>query len=270
MTHRPASEFADTIATDDRGLSYGDGVFRTFRCTAGRPWDSQAQLRRLHADCAALALLAPPDDALLARIHADSHALGEAVVRVTVTRGSGPRGYRAPVAPACRALVQASAAQAPASWDSGYTLRVCELRLGMQPRLAGVKHLNRLENVLARAEWDDPAIDDGILLDSAGAVVETVIGNLFWRCGETICTPAIDRAGVAGVQRQRILDHLAERRVSLQIGHFPLDALLAADEVWVCNSVIGLRAVTRLQQRALTSGPLAADLAAQLFSGPRP
>jgi len=133
-----------------------------------------------------------------------------------------------------------------------------------------VKHLNRLENVLARAEWDDPAIDDGILLDSAGAVVETVIGNLFWRCGETICTPAIDRAGVAGVQRQRILDHLTERRANLQIGHFPLDALLAADEVWVCNSVIGLRAVTRLQQRALTSGPLAADLAAQLFSGPRP
>ena len=79
MTHRPACEFADTIAADDRGLSYGDGVFRTFRCTAGRPWDSQAQLRRLHADCASLALLAPPDDALLARIHADSHALGQAI-----------------------------------------------------------------------------------------------------------------------------------------------------------------------------------------------
>jgi 4-amino-4-deoxychorismate lyase len=256
----------------DRGLLYGDGVFRTVRHGPQGLWDRDAQFELLAHDCHTLGFDAPGVDALDARIGQAVAACGapQQVVRITVTRGSGPRGYRPPV-PA-RPAIFVSAAPAPPlrAWDAGYALRLCQLRLGHQPRLAGAKHLNRLENVLARAEWDDPQIDDGVLLDHAGNVVETVSANLFWRCGDTVHAPALNLAGVAGRQRARILGSLRTRGANLVIGHFEWNSLAAADEIWVCNSVIGLRAVTAIASRSLVPGDTARELAKGLFADWRP
>lgn len=263
MTHDAAS---------DRGLLYGDGAFRTFRHGPVGPWELEAQHTLLAHDCAALGITAPPlavvRDAMAAAV-AGCDAV-EQVVRVTVTRGNGPRGYRPPAD--AKPALYVSSGQAPArrSWDSGYTLRSCELRLGYQPRLAGIKHLNRLENVLARAEWDDPAIDDGVLLGQAGEVVETVLANIFWRDGDTVFTPALNRAGVSGRQRARILEALRREGANVVIGHFSAGSLRTAAEAWVCNSVIGLRAVTAFDGRGMLPGPTAGQLAASLFADWQP
>lgn len=200
---RSDNRMATSLASDDRGLLYGDGVFRTFRYGPAGVWDREGQFALLQRDCSALGIPAP-DGATLDAAITDATALVDAaqqVVRVTVTRGSGPRGYRPPADVRASVYVSASAAPPLRAWDSGYRLRVCDLRLGSQPRLGGIKHLNRLENVLARAEWDDPAIDDGVLLGQSGEVVETVSANLFWRSVDTVFVPATNLSGVAGRQR---------------------------------------------------------------------
>lgn len=262
-TTRDPSPGGRAVASDDRGLLYGDGVFRTFRYGPKGVWDRDAQFELLANDCGRLGLPPVPSARLDAGI---AEAVGDAaapslVVRVTVTRGRGSRGYRPPSPAEPAVHIGVSEAPERRAWDSGYRLRLCELRLGHQPRLAGCKHLNRLENVLARAEWDDPAIDDGVLLDQAGWVVETVSANLFWRCGDQVFTSALDLAGVAGRQRARVLDVLEASGIEVCIGHFPLQSWASAEEAWVCNSVIGLRAVTAFGQRHLSPGPIAYALA---------
>jgi len=260
MTQPPAR----SIPADDRGLLYGDGVYRTCIALAGEVWQAERQFQRLADDCNALGI-APPDTAWLAQcIAADCLNIARALVRITVTRGGGARGYRPPLQPEPQVYLFVSTAPEPRAWNAGWRLRTCDLRLALQPRLAGIKHLNRLENVLARGEWDDPDIDDGLLLDARGCVVETVSANLFWAQSGRVFTPSLDASGIRGVQRDCVLESLQADGVPVEIGDFDPGALLAADEAWVCNSVIGVRAVTALDRHRYTPGPLTRRLAAAL------
>jgi 4-amino-4-deoxychorismate lyase len=230
----------------DRGLAFGDGVFRTLRIEAGQPVWWPDHLAKLEHDCRQIALDPPnrsdweQDIAWLGVRQAD------AVLKLMVSRGPGPRGYRLPDNPFPTRIAIASPMPDfpdPVA-ESGATLRVCNLRLGHQPRLAGVKHLNRLENVLARMEWDDPAIDEGLLLDTDGLVISGVMSNLFIRHAGVWRTPAIDRCGVAGVTRSRLLDRLGATE-----DRFGLDAVLTADAILLCNSLVRVRWVSLLGER---------------------
>jgi 4-amino-4-deoxychorismate lyase len=128
--------------------------------------------------------------------------------------------------------------------------RWCSLRLARQPRLAGIKHLNRLENVLARAEWDDPAIAEGLLCDDSGAVIGGVMSNLFWIRDGELFTPDLSECGVAGVARARLLRGAARLGISAHIVRLPPAAILAADEIMISNSIIGVRRIARLDDVA--------------------
>jgi 4-amino-4-deoxychorismate lyase len=144
---------------------------------------------------------------------------------------------------------------------------LCETRLSHQPRLAGIKHLNRLENVLAAAEWQNPDVAEGLLCDSEGNVIEGTRSNLFLvRHGELL-TPDLSRCGVAGVQRQRVLDWAATRNLPASVGRVTLQDVLDADEVFLTNSVIGLWPVREFQQRHWQEFPLAQKIAAFLAEG---
>ena len=238
---------ADTVDALDRGLAYGDGVFRTLRTRAGRPLWWRDQYAKLAADSAAL-MLACPDEA---RLHAEICQVAEAeegVVKVVLTRGPGARGYAPPPAQApTRVVLSASLpAYAQAGAPEAVTVRWCTLRLARQPRLAGVKHLNRLENVLARAEWDDPEIFEGLLCDDLGGVIGGVMSNLLIMKDGELFTPDLAECGVAGVARTRLLRAAARLGIPTRIGRLLPAAILAADEVMICNSVFGLRRVARL------------------------
>lgn len=238
---------ADTVDALDRGLAYGDGVFRTLRTRAGRPLWWRDQYAKLAADSAAL-MLACPDEA---RLHAEICQVAEAeegVVKVVLTRGPGARGYAPPPAQApTRVVLSASLpAYAQAGAPEAVTVRWCTLRLARQPRLAGVKHLNRLENVLARAEWDDPEIFEGLLCDDLGGVIGGVMSNLLVIKDDELFTPELAECGVAGVARTRLLRAAARLGIPTRIGRLLPAAILAADEVMICNSVFGLRRVARL------------------------
>lgn len=238
---------SDTVSALDRGLAYGDGVFRTVRTHAGRPLWWRDQYAKLAADAAALALACPAEAGLLAEVCQVAET-GQGVVKIMLTRGGGARGYAPPAAQASTRIVLSTPLPPHARPDAAVdvTARWCTLRLARQPQLAGIKHLNRLENVLARSEWDAPEIFEGLLCDDGGAVIGGVMSNLFWvRQGE-LFTPDLSQCGVAGVARTRLLRAAMRRGMRTHVGHFPPDAILAADEVMICNSVIGVRRVARL------------------------
>lgn len=244
-------EPAETISALDRGLMYGDGVFRTLRLASGRAVWLSAHLAKLAADAARLAIACPSAELWQRDVARVAAQYPEGALKLVLTRGVGARGYAPPESVAPTRLVVAGPLPAwPAAlWQSGIEARLCDLRLARQPRLAGIKHLNRLENVLARAEWDDPAIREGILLDASGRVVSGVSSNVFiYRAGELL-TPRLDECGVAGVARARLVELAAGRGLSVREADFDLDALLAAEEVLLTNSLIGVWRVAKLGQR---------------------
>jgi len=241
---------AGTVDAMDRGLAYGDGVFRTLRTQAGAPLWWRDHYAKLAADSAALGLACPGEAELRADVCRVAEA-GEGVVKIILTRGVGARGYASTADQPGTRIVMASPLPPHARPDAPVDIRArwCALRLARQPRLAGIKHLNRLENVLARSEWDDPAIAEGVLCDDTGAVIGGVMSNLFWVRDGELFTPDLSQCGVAGVARARLLRAAARRGIPARIGRQLPDAILAADEVMICNSVIGVRRVARLDDR---------------------
>jgi 4-amino-4-deoxychorismate lyase len=142
----------------------------------------------------------------------------------------------------------------------GVRLRLCDLRLAIQPRLAGVKHLNRLENVLAAAEWNDPEIAEGLLLDSESHVVEGTRSNLFLVSQGVLVTPKLSRCGVAGVQRGRVLAWALQHGIALQVRDVTLEEVRQADELFLTNSLIGLWPVRELEQRVWSDFPMTTQI----------
>jgi 4-amino-4-deoxychorismate lyase len=222
------------VPIDDRGLAYGDGLFETVLVRDGSPLLWSRHKARMRRGAEVLGLPAP-SDAELDRLPGMAGA-GLKVLKLILTRGSGGRGYAAPHPAKPRLLWQLSHfAPQPVRWEQGVKVRLCRLRLGVQPVLAGIKHLSRLENVLARSEWTDPDVAEGLLCDSQGDLVEATSMNLFWWRQGRWETPRLDRCGVAGTLRDALMERLLIEEVSMGA-----EVLAEADCVWLGNSVQGL------------------------------
>jgi 4-amino-4-deoxychorismate lyase len=240
---------AEAINVMDRGLHYGDGVFRTLRLEAGLPVWWGDHYRKLRADCLVLEIDPPVEQDLLGDLERLASPGGNGIAKIMVTRGVGGRGYAVRAGMASSRIVSLhAAANYPADEpEGGATARLCTLRLGYQPRLAGVKHLNRLENVLARMEWSDPAIAEGLLLDVADRVVEGVMSNLFMQRDGRLITPDLMRCGVAGVARERLMRAAARHGVEVEVRDVALEELSRADALYLTNSLIGVWRIARVQ-----------------------
>lgn len=250
----------------DRGFAYGDGVFRTLPVFAGKAHCWPRHYQRLQADCNALGIVCPAEEVLRDDVMRLLDPGENAVIKMTVTRGESARGYAVPpLAQPTRVVSKSFLPQYPESnFSEGVALHLCETRLARQPRLAGIKHLNRLENVLARMEWVDVQLADGLMLDEGGEVIEATMSNLFVRLGNTIATPDLSRCGVAGVTRDRILEIVPKLGYLPEIRHLRLPDLMDADEVVICNSLYGAWQVRRLASHTWSLGTLAARLREKL------
>lgn len=251
-----------TVPATDRGLAFGDGVFRTLRVRAGRPLNFARHLRRLAHDCAALGLPAPDEITLreeIARV-----APSEAVVKIIVTRGPAGRGYAPPAEPSPTRIVAAfpPPSHPPELAREGVRVRRCELVLSEQPRLAGVKTLNRIENVLARSEWRDPAVREGLLGDAAGRLVEATASNVFAVIDGRLATPALARCGVAGAARERVLDLARAAGIEFEVRDIAFAELAHAEEIFLTNSLIDLWPVAEFEGWRRAPGPVALRLRA--------
>lgn len=238
---------ATQVSALDRGLAYGDGLFESIRFAGASAPLWSRHMQRLAEGCMRLRIPAPDPAQLWREALEVSRGMPASVLRITVTRGAGERGYRPPAAPQSTRLVAAFAPPpvAAEAYVHGVRMRVCDIRLAEQPLLAGLKHLNRLEQVLARAEWDNPAIAEGVLLDSHGRVISATMANLFAVVDGELLTPTLDRCGVAGVARAEVLAACPQARV----GELTLAALRGAGEVFLSSSVRGIVPVRSLDDR---------------------
>jgi 4-amino-4-deoxychorismate lyase len=260
---------ADSVAATDRGLAYGDGVFRTLLARGRVPIAWVRHYRKLAGDCAALDLPCPAEEVLAQELARALDVSGPQVAKIIVTRGSGPRGYAPPGQPSPTRIVMAGPLpEYPGEFEQlGVEVHVCRTRLASQPRLAGVKHLNRLENVLARAEWRDPAVPEGLMMDDEGHVVGGTQSNLFLVEEGRLVTPPLARCGVAGVTRDRVMEAAAARGVSCREEPISPARLLGAEAALLVNSVIGVWGIRACGERRWTPGSWAGRVREWLDEG---
>ena len=195
---------AEHISVLDRGFQYGDGLFETLRVSTGKPRCWTQHMTRLAAGCQVLHIAMPEPALLLSEAMSLCAGRRDGVLKIIVTRGVGERGYAPPAqAATTRVLSLSSAAVFPQTYyRDGVSVRVCDTRLAGNPVLAGIKHLNRLEQVLARAEWRNE-VAEGLMLDNNNNVIEGTMSNLFCvqesESGPVLKTPLLTQRGVKGI-----------------------------------------------------------------------
>lgn len=232
-----------------RGLHFGDGVFRTLLIWRGQPVDWDLHMQKLSQDCTALQLKMP--DIRLLRAEADqlTHQSDRAVLKIILCRRYEGRGYASETEEVDRLLLLQLAPLFPlAHWTEGIQLFVCGISLSPQPALAGIKHLNRLEQVLASRHWPKD-MDEGILCDKEGCPVSGTRTNLFWIKNGTLHTPLLHSCGVSGVMRKKIMLLSYSNKIMVTEVTAPMDHLHQADEVFVTNSLLGIWPVRQLENR---------------------
>ncbi|MBJ7312892.1 aminodeoxychorismate lyase [Rugamonas sp. CCM 8940] len=248
----------------DRGLQYGDGLFETILCLDGAAQRFELHWERLRAGCARLAIALPEIRAELHAAIADA-ALPRAVAKLIVTRGSSARGYACPAAVAPNWILTIAAAPSPdpARYRDGIALMTCHTRLPHDRLLAGMKHLNRLHQVLARAELGEQ-VQDGVMLDQQGSVIEGVLSNLFLVQRGRVLTPDLSQCGVCGILRGEVMAACRTLGLALEVRAVAPHELLDADEVFVTNVLGGVVPVRSIDGRDIPRGPVARQLREQL------
>ena len=257
----------DVIDAGDRGLQYGDGLFETVAVEQGRPQRWPRHMARLQAGCERLGIVPPDESILRDEVHTLCAEREEpAVLKVIITRGCGGRGYRAPANSTPRRILSLHPwpDYPPAWYREGVRVRVCRTRLGLHPALAGLKHLNRLEQVLARSEWDRPDIAEGLMLDAGGRVVEGTMTNLFVVMDGRLVTPALTNCGIAGIMRREVMEVAEAMGLSCSEEELGLDDVEEADELFLTNCLIGVWPVRELDGRSFRVGPTCRAIAARV------
>jgi 4-amino-4-deoxychorismate lyase len=247
----------------DRGLQYGDGLFETMRVRDGRIVLLSHHLDRVLLGCRRLRIPAPTRRLLQREILRAAADRPEAVVKLIVTRGVGARGYRAPQPCHPSRLVICDDPPLPRPGDPGKAVRVrlCRTRLSENIAIAGLKTLNRLDSVLARNEWRDPRISEGLMLDREDHIVCGTMSNVFVGRNGRFITPLLDRGGVAGVMRRWVLETARRYRMNVREGRVSVAQLLRADEIFLTNAVIGIWTVGAVVDRNVLNRPALSTLA---------
>lgn len=252
-----------SVSVFDRGLNYGDGLFETIALIRGKPELWRYHWARFSSSAEALGFSLPDESFWLSEIKAlAAQADAKAVVKLILTRGDGERGYAFSADQKSRAIVRLSPWPNinEAQYREGIRLGWCATAVAQQPALAGMKHLNRMEQVLARREWTDE-FDEGVMLDLHGHVIEGTMSNLFMKIQGQWFTPMLDSCGVAGVVRRWVLDYWSGTQNEIVVTDLNRDHLLyGAKAAFITNSVIGVIPVNRVSERALNIPDEVADL----------
>jgi 4-amino-4-deoxychorismate lyase len=251
------------ISVLDRGLHFGDGVFETIACVHGRPRFLSLHLERLAHGCRVLGFSPPAAQQLREEVGRLADGQERSIVKLIVTRGSATvRGYAVSGRErAARVAIRYPwPVEDPVLQRQGVRVRMAAMRLGENPALAGLKHCNRLEQILARNEPAAAAAAEALMLSASGKLVSGTMTNVFLVDGPPraprLRTPAIDVCGVAGVMRRVVLRESARAGITAtECALWPAD-LAAATEVFLTNARVGIWPVARLEERTLASGPV--------------
>lgn len=255
------------VDPSDRGLAYGDGLFETMAAANGHIRWLDHHLDRLADGCARLAIPAPDPSHIREEIRVRCPRNGRAVVKLIVTRGPGARGYAPPpdAKPTRILSISAWPSYPPENYSAGVRVKVCGLRLAEAPHLAGIKHLCRLEQVLAELELGPG--EHGLVLDTSARVIGGTRSNVFAVRDGRLLTPALDRCGIRGVMRRVVLETSAAVGLPAEERDLTLDDLRSAAELFMTNSLFGIWPIAELDARRVEPGPVARELMKRLGIG---
>jgi 4-amino-4-deoxychorismate lyase len=246
----------DEISFLDRGLQYGDGLFETIAVGDSLLlcWDEH--LNRLEQGCKRLNIPFPDRQILKEETTSLTKNINRGVIKVIVTRGQGGRGYAQPTKPESNRVISLYPWPEHPNENSnnGIKVRICDYRYAHNSTLAGIKHLNRLEQVLARSEWNDDSYAEGIVLDQEGNIIEGTMSNLFYLSDNILYTPDLSSSGVEGIIRNKIIELAPDLKIDVVVNKISLESLMNADEVFMCNSIIGIWPVKSINEKIFPVG----------------
>ena len=246
----------DEISIYDRGLQYGDGLFETIAVQDGEFLCWQDHIERLIKGCERLNIPRPDQTLLKSEASSLINSTKRCITKIIITRGRGGRGYALPES--CNSTRIISVYPWPDYPDensiTGINTRICSYRYSRNPALAGIKHLNRLEQILARSEWSDTSVSEGFVMDQDENIIEGTMSNLFYVTNNTLCTPDLTHSGVAGVIRKKIIKLASELDIETSIKNTSLELLNNANEIFICNSLIGIWPVKTIAEKGFTVG----------------
>lgn len=244
----------DQLSAYDRAVQYGDGLFETIAVRNGVLLHWQRHMRRLLEACTRLAIPVPDLDALKQQAQSLIQEETSAVIKIIITRGAGGRGYR------ITGQMQPTTIVSMSEWPNypaqnsteGIRLCSCDMKLSQQPRLAGIKHLNRLEQILARQEWSDGSIAEGVMSDHEGHVIEGTMSNLFFIRQGIVYTPELSQCGVAGIMRELILEACDACGIEYRVAPVSLSQARQSEEIFITNSLIEVWPVRQWDDKTYT------------------
>ena len=266
MTHESATSLervllngrpAQQVSPFDRAVHFGDGLFETIACRGGRPRFLSLHLERLLLGCQRLGIEPGNLDEVGAEVRSLARQVENSIVKVILTRGTAlARGYGVTGREKAMRITFRYAWPPETATESqdGVRVRTAKLRLGENPALAGLKHCNRLEQILARQEWTDPGIAESLLFSSSGRLVSGTMSNVFIVEGSRLRTPRLDLCGVAGVMRRVVLREAERAGISVQEDVLGVEDVHKASELFLTNARIGLWPLRELDGRALQPG----------------
>jgi 4-amino-4-deoxychorismate lyase len=245
-------EATGRLSTSDRGFQFGDGLFETIAVKHGRPCHWQAHLDRLAVGCHRLGLPVPDSRRIEGEVAELCRQQVDGVLKIYWTAGDSARGYRRPARVAPRLVVQL--ADWPTRPEGNWTIGLCSHRWSENTALAGIKHLNRLDQVLASSELQETDCEEGLMLAQDGRVVSGTMSNLFVQRGSGLATPAIDTAGIRGVTRGLVMSIAAAIGRPVTEARIEPGDLAKADVLYLCNSVIGVIRVGTFDKHCFDPG----------------
>jgi len=257
---------SDQVFALDRGYQYGDGLFETIKVADGVPqyWDQH--ISRLVTGCDRLNIARPDISVLQNEARTLCKNSKEGVLKIIITRGSGGRGYAIENdMTTTRVLAMFPLpVHSQDCWKTGVTVRVCQTRLGLNPALAGIKHLNRLEQVLARSEWNDPNIQEGLMMDVDDKIIEGTMSNVFCVTDKQLLTPSLTRCGINGIIREQVIRIARQKGMAVKETDMTFDQICGAQEIFLTNSIIGVWPVRNLDGHEYETGPVAYQMSEQV------
>lgn len=256
---------ADVIPADDRGLAYGDGLFETMALRDGRIRFMDAHLNRMLGGCARLGIPFSVDEALRDDLNAMVADQVEGILKLIVTRGLGQRGYAPPDPASPNCFIGFAATDSSGEPRKAARVRYCATPIARNPVLAGMKTLNRLEQVIARSEWStSDGFDEGLMLNDRGEVVCGTMTNLFLIRGGRLLTPLLDECGVEGVMRSQVLKVASAMQIEVRECHVRPSDIRSADGAFLTNALAGIWPIGDIDGRVLSAHPLVQSLQAAI------
>jgi len=239
----------DVISVFDRAFQYGDGLFETIAIRSGKPALLNLHLNRLKLGINALGLASVDLKQLHENVMHYSAQFDDAVLKVVISRGQSQRGYKVPDNSQPTIVYSFSEKSYPASLADIQPgrVRLCHTPVAINPVLAGLKHLNRLEQVLARNEWHDADITEGLMCDPDGNVIEATAANLFIVKDHVLYTPDLSRSGVAGTAREIVIAAAQNIDLPCKIKPLSVEECMSADAMFLTNCLVGVLPVYQFE-----------------------